>query len=146
MNTSKHFPRLAKYLDNIKAETARKGFTETFFGRRRYFEGIKSKIPYIRASAERMAINAPIQGTEADVIKIAMVKIDEYIKREKLDEDVYPLLQVHDELVYEIREDKAEKVAKEIEKLMETVVDPSKTSGVIMKAEFGIGNNWGELK
>jgi DNA polymerase-1 len=140
------FSTLASYLDRIKAETARRGYTETFFGRRRYFEGIKSKIPYIRASAERMAINAPIQGTEADVIKIAMKKIDEYLVASKLENDAYALLQVHDELVYEIKEDKAEQIAKEIEKIMESVIDPAKTSGVVMKAEFGIGNNWGQVK
>ena len=140
------FSGLANYLNNVKAETARKGYTETFFGRRRYFEGINSKIPYIKASAERMAINAPIQGTEADVIKLAMIAIDKYIKENKLDEAVYPLLQVHDELVYEIKEDKAEEVATQIEKIMESVMDPKDTKGVVLRASKAIGNNWGELK
>ncbi|MEK7609889.1 MAG: DNA polymerase [Patescibacteria group bacterium] len=140
------FSTLAQYLNSVKVETTRRGFTETFFGRRRYFEGIKSKIPYIRASAERMAINSPIQGTGADIIKLAMVRIDEYISREKLEDDVFPLLQVHDELVYEIREDKTEKVAVEITKIMESVMSTKDTKGVIMKALASIGNNWGELK
>jgi DNA polymerase-1 len=150
------FSTLAAYLDRIKAETARKGYTETFFGRRRYFEGIKSKIPYIRASAERMAINAPIQGTEADIIKLAMIKVDEYLRREKLEGDVFPLLQVHDELVYEIREDvggedgkeksSPEKVAAEIEKIMQSVMDLKDTKGVELASHASIGNNWGELK
>ncbi len=140
------FSVLASYLDGVKAETARRGYTETFFGRRRYFEGIKSKIPYIRAQAERMAINAPIQGTEADVIKIAMKKVDDYLKKEKLEEDVYPLLQVHDELVYEIKEEIAEKVSVEIQKIMESVIDSKETKGVELKAEAAIGGNWGELK
>ena len=140
------FSTLAKYLDDVKAETAKRGYTETFFGRRRYFEGIKSKIPFIRASAERMAINAPIQGTEADVIKLAMVHVDEYLKKEKLESDVFPLLQVHDELIYEIREDKAEAVSKKIEQIMESVIDPKETKGVVMEAKASIGNNWGELK
>jgi DNA polymerase-1 len=140
------FSGLANYLNNVKAETARKGYTETFFGRRRYFEGINSKIPYIKASAERMAINAPIQGTEADVIKLAMIAIHKYIKENKLDEAVHPLLQVHDELVYEIKEDKAEEVATQIEKIMESVMDPNDTKGVVLKASKVIGNNWGELK
>lgn len=140
------FSGLANYLNNVKAETARKGYTETFFGRRRYFEGINSKIPYIKASAERMAINAPIQGTEADVIKLAMIAIHKYIKENKLDEAVHPLLQVHDELVYEIKEDKAEEVATQIEKIMESVMDPKDTKGVVLRASKAIGNNWGELK
>lgn len=140
------FSGLATYLDRVKIEAGRRGFTETFYGRRRYFEGLNSRIPFIRAAAERMAINAPIQGTEADVIKIAMIDIDEYITKNKLEKDVYPLLQVHDELVYEIRADKAEKIAVEIEKIMETVMDPADTHGVILKAEAHIGDNWGELK
>lgn len=140
------FNGLAKYLDGVKAETERKGYTETFFGRRRYFEGINSKIPYIKASAERMAINAPIQGTEADVIKLAMIEIDKYIATNRLEEVVYPLLQVHDELVYEIKADRAEEVAGNIEKIMETVMDPKDTCGIILKASKAIGDNWGELK
>jgi len=145
------FSTLAAYLDRIKAETARKGYTETFFGRRRYFEGIKSKIPYIRASAERMAINAPIQGTEADIIKLAMIKVDEYLRLEKLENNVFPLLQVHDELVYEIRADgkekaSPEKVVAEIEKIMQSVMDLKDTKGVTLASHASIGNNWGELK
>lgn len=142
----KTFPTLAQYLNEVKAETARRGYTETFYGRRRYFEGINSKIPFIKAAAERMAINAPIQGTEADVIKIAMIHIDDYIIKNKLDEDVYALLQVHDELVYEIREGMAEKVAKDIEKIMESVMTLEQTRGIPMKAAGAVGNTWGELK
>jgi DNA polymerase-1 len=142
----KTFSTLASYLDSVKQETAARGYTETFYGRRRYFEGINSKIPFIKAAAERMAINAPIQGTEADVIKLAMIEIDAYITQNKLDDDVHALLQVHDELVYEIREDKAEKVAREIEKIMESVMDPKDTKGVVLRASAAIGDNWGELK
>ena len=140
------FSTLAQYLDAVKAETARKGYTETFYGRRRYFEGINSKIPFIKAAAERMAINAPIQGTEADVIKIAMVRVQEWIEKEGLTKDVYPLLQVHDELIYEIKKDKAEKVIKQIEKIMESVMDPKDSQGIVLEAKGHIGSNWGELK
>ena len=140
------FSTLASYLDKIKAETARRGYTETFYGRRRYFEGINSKIPYIKASAERMAINAPIQGTEADVIKLAMIRIDEFIKREELEEDVFPVLQVHDELVYEIRDEKTKEIVPKIEKIMESVMDPKDTKGVVLEAKGHVGKNWGELK
>jgi DNA polymerase-1 len=140
------FSGLASYLDKVKAETARLGYTETFYGRRRYFEGINSKIPYIKASAERMAINAPIQGTEADVIKLAMIKIDKFIVENKLEKDAYPLLQVHDELVYEIREGKAKEIAPKIEKIMESVMDPKDTRGIVLATSLNIGDNWGELK
>jgi DNA polymerase-1 len=140
------FSTLANYLNNVKAETERRGYTETFFGRRRYFEGINSKIPFIKASAERMAINAPIQGTGADIIKLAMIKIDKYIVENKLTDVVFPLLQVHDELVYEIKEDRVKELSPQIEKLMESVVDIKDTKGVVLKASANTGNNWGELK
>jgi DNA polymerase-1 len=140
------FSTLASYLDQVKAETARKGYTETLFGRRRYFEGIQSKIPYIKAQAERMAINAPIQGTEADVIKIAMIRVHEWIQKEGLEKDVFPLLQVHDELIYEIKKDKAEMAVKQIEKIMESVIDEKTSKGVILEAKGHTGANWGELK
>jgi DNA polymerase I len=140
------FSKLAAYLDAVKAETERRGYTETFYGRRRYFEGINSKIPYIKASAERMAINAPIQGTEADVIKLAMIRIDEFITKEKMENDVFPLLQVHDELIYEIREGLAAEIAPKIEKIMESVMDPKDTKGITLQAKGHIGKDWGELK
>jgi len=141
----KTFSGLAEYLDHVKAETARRGYTETFFGRRRYFEGIKSKLPFIRAMAERMAINAPIQGTEADIIKLAMIDIDRYIGSENLSEDVFMLLQVHDELLFEIRESKVETVAPKIKAIMENVIDPEKTQGVRCVVEYAVGNNWSEI-
>ncbi len=142
----KKFNGLAKYLEETKALAKKKGYTETFFGRRRYFEGIDSSIPFIKAMAERMAINAPIQGTNADIVKIAMKRIDDYLIKEKLDQDVHLILQVHDELVYEIKKDKAEKIAKEIKKIMETVIDTKDTNGVPLLVNYAIGKNWGELK
>lgn len=140
------FNGLATYLDGVKAETERKGYTETYFGRRRYFEGIKSEIPYIKASAERMAINAPIQGTEADIIKLAMIAIDKYIDESGLSEKIHPVLQVHDELVYEVKEEEVSKIVGQIEKIMEAVMTQDETKGVALKASMAVGNNWGELK
>jgi DNA polymerase-1 len=141
----KTFSGLAEYLDQVKAETARRGYTETFFGRRRYFEGITSKLPFIRAMAERMAINAPIQGTEADIIKLAMIEVNTYIEKEGLGADVFMLLQVHDELLFEICEGKVEAVAPKIKAIMENVIDPAKTKGVKCVAEYAVGNNWSEI-
>ena len=140
------FSTLASYLDKIKVETNKKGYTETFFGRRRYFEGIKSKIPYIRAQAERMAINAPIQGTGADIVKISMKNIDRFIQEKGLEDSVFPLLQVHDELIYEIREDISDKVSMQIREIMEKVIDPKEIEGVTLKSSCSLGKNWGELK
>lgn len=138
------FSGLARYLDSVKAEAKRKGYTETLFGRRRYFGDIASPVPFIRASAERMAINAPIQGTEADIVKLAMVKIFEYIKKEKLETSVYILLQVHDELVLEISDKVLDKVVPEIQKIMETVISLEETKGVPLAVGCHIGKNWGK--
>ncbi len=140
------FSGLAKYLEFIKSDAKEKGYTETFFHRRRYFEGLKSKEPFIRAMAERMAINAPIQGTEADIIKLAMVKIDEYLVKEKLSDKVHLTMQVHDELVYEATDDIAEKIAPKIEKIMEDIIPLEDTKGVAMKASSSIGDNWKEME
>ncbi len=139
------FHGLRDYLESVKSETARRGYTETYFGRRRYFEGFKSKLPFIRAAAERAAINAPIQGTEADIVKIAMIKIDEYLTAQGLKKDVHMLMQVHDEIVFEIKESVVEKVAPEIKKIMENVVKPADISGVKCVAEYEVGDNWSEL-
>ena len=140
------FTGLAKYLEKVKAEAERKGYTETMFGRRRYFTGFKSPLPYIRASAERMAINAPIQGTQADLIKLAMVKINEFIKKEGWEEKVRMLLQVHDELVFEVADNLVETVAGEFKKIMETVIEGGKLRGVPIIAEAHKGDNWGEMQ
>ncbi len=139
------FSGLAEYLEKVKRETAQKGYTETFFGRRRYFPEIHSKLPFMKAQAERMAINAPIQGTEADVIKLAMIHIDEYLKKEKLDTKAHLLLQVHDELVYEVEKDVVEKITPAIKQLMENVIDPKKTSGVVCVANASVGDNWSHM-
>ncbi len=140
------FSGLGEYLEKVKRETEQKGYTETFFGRRRYFPDIHSKLPFMKASAERMAINAPIQGTEADVAKLAMLHVDQFIKSKGLEKDVRLLLQVHDELVYEVKENIVESVAPEIKKIMQSVIDPKKTSGVTLSANASVGDNWNETK
>ncbi len=140
------FAGLAKYLEDVKSETRKLGYTETFFGRRRYFPGISSKLPFIRAAAERMAINAPIQGTEADIIKIAMIHADQYIEKNNLNDKVFLLLQVHDELVYEVKKGAEGEFISEAKKIMESVISPEKTKGVVCKVEVKVGENWGEME
>ncbi len=142
----KKFSGLAEYLEKVKNETYKKGYTETFFGRRRYFEGLNSPLPYIRASAERMAINAPIQGTGADIVKLAMIKVDEFLKGENLSEDVHLLLQVHDELLFEIKDSLVKKVSPEIKKIMEGVISPEETKGIVCAVDVSAGDNWGEME
>ncbi|MEK7194567.1 MAG: DNA polymerase [Patescibacteria group bacterium] len=140
------FSGLARYLDRVKAETERRGYTETMFGRRRYFSGIKSPLSFIRAQAERMAINAPIQGTEADIVKIAMKRIDDLIKKNKWQEKTRLVLQVHDEIVYETDDDFVSKAGKEFKNIMERVLEGKETYGVPIVAEANAGKNWNDLK
>lgn len=141
----KTFNELAEYLETVKGSARRQGFTETLFGRRREFTGMKSPLPYVRAQAERMAINAPIQGTQADIIKLAMVKIDEMIKQEKAEKDVFCILQVHDELVFEVREERTLDLGKKIQTIMESVVPESELRGIPILAEAKSGADWGSL-
>ncbi len=138
------FARLAQYLEEVRGFARKHGYTETIFGRRRDFSGIRSPLPFVRAQAERMAINAPIQGGEADIVKLAMVRIHALIEKE-MDEDVHLLLQVHDELVFEVRTSKLEEVTPKIHKLMESVMDTKETHGVPILAEPKKGPNWGEM-
>ncbi|MEI8061823.1 MAG: DNA polymerase [bacterium] len=140
------FPGLAHYLNETKAEAERKGFTETMFDRRRHFQGFKSPLPFIRAMAERMAINAPIQGTEGDIVKIAMKNVHNYLKNEKLLDDARLILQVHDELVYEVREKMLPTIIPKIRKIMESVFEGKETHGVPVITEVEVGDNWGEME
>jgi len=140
------FTGLAKYLDQTKKDAEKFGYTKTFFGRRRYFQGLKSKIPYIKAAAERMAINAPTQGTSADIIKIAMRQIDDYIVENNLSDKVFMILQIHDELVFEVSNECDKKVVEDIRKIMESVLSMEKTFGVPIVANTAVGDNWGEME
>ncbi|MES2223740.1 MAG: DNA polymerase [Patescibacteria group bacterium] len=139
----KTFSTLAEYLENTKKEAAKNGFVTTMYGRRRYFEGIKSHLPFIRAAAERMAINAPIQGTQADIVKLAMTEIDRIYGDDK---DVRLLLQIHDELIYEIKESKVKEVSEKIKSVMENIMDPKMTKGVPIVANASCGDDWGNLR
>lgn len=129
---------LRQYLDDTKALAAAQGYVETVFGRRRYLPEITSGVPMLRAEAERQAINTPIQGSQADVIKIAMIKLDKILAGDGID----MLLQVHDELVFEVADSKLEKTAKIIRDVMENSVKLSVPTVV----EVDIGKNWGEMR
>lgn len=132
------FPELADYMAKTKAFVKQNGFVLTQLGRPVYMPGILSKNGAERAFAERQAINAPIQGTAADIMKLAMVAVDRVITEKNLPAKL--LLQVHDELVLEVTDGAAEQVAKEVKHAMENVV----SLGVPIVAEAGIGPNWDE--
>lgn len=139
------FTRLAEYLEDTKAAARRDGYTETLFGRRRHFPGINSGAPFIRAMAERMAINAPVQGTAADMMRVAMITIYTRLTKEKKTDTVRMLLQVHDELVFEIKDEVLVKEIGVLKAEMEEVLADYETYGVPLTAEVATGKNWGEL-
>lgn len=144
------FPTIAAYLESIKDFAKKNGYTETLFGRKRYFPGIKSPLPYIRAMAERMAINAPIQGTAtADIIKIGMKRVDEELTKANLKKDVKLILQVHDELIYEIEEDKINQATEIIKNTLKNVIPReflNNLDPVLLEVSCDVGKNWGGLK
>ncbi len=140
------FKTLSDYLEKTKGFARKHGYTETLFGRRRQFPEMKSTLPYVRAQAERMAINAPIQGTQADIIKLAMVRVDEMLQKEKVTTHAYLLLQVHDELVYEIRSEQAEALGTKIQEIMESVLTPAQAVGVPITTVMKTGSDWGSMQ
>ena len=129
------------YLDETKLKAHEDGYVETMFGRRRYFPEINSGVQMLVAAAERMAINMPVQGTAADVMKMAMVAVDKEIKKEKK-KKIKMLLQVHDELVFEADQADAEKAAKRIKEIMENAV----TFEVPLVVDVDVGKDWGQMK
>jgi DNA polymerase-1 len=116
------------------------------YGRKRIFEGIKSKLPFLRAQAERMAINAPIQGAQADLIKIAMVKIDDFLKKEGLKDKVKLVLQIHDEIIFEVEDEVIDIVKNNIPKIMESVLTEKEKKGVPILTDCEVGDSWGQMK
>lgn len=131
-----------KFIEQTKDFARTHGYTETLLGRRRYFPEIQAEHPALQAQAERAAINLPMQGLNADIIKLAMIALDAEIKKRKWEEDVRMLMQVHDELVFEIKASLAEKASKVIKDIMEHVY----TLKVPIVVDVGIGKSWGEAK
>lgn len=134
-----NYPQIAQFLDEIKIIAEEKGFVETELGRRRYIPEINSKNLQLRAQAERMAVNMPIQGLAADIIKLAMVEAKKVISEK------YPkakmVLQIHDELLFEVSEKEAEKFARDIKDVMENIYKLS----VPLIVDVKTGDNWGEI-
>src|SRR5664280_214415 len=132
------YPGVKVYMDESKNKARDVGYVTTMFGRRRYLRDIHSRNQVVRGNAERNAINAPIQGSAADIIKIAMVRIDDRMKSEKLLSKM--ILQVHDELIFEVE-------MSELEKLREMVLFEMSNAiklNIPLKVDWGTGNNWFE--
>lgn len=134
------FSGIARYMEDMKQFAREKGYVETEIGRRRSVPEINSTNQQVARAAERMAINMPIQGLEADIVKLAMIAADKLIK-EKFSESVRMLLQVHDELIFEVREEVVEAFMFEVKRVMESVY----TLKAPLVVEVYQGKNWGEI-
>ncbi len=136
------FPGIRDYMDSTKAFAREHGYVETLFGRRAYYPDIKASNPSVRAFNERAAINAPIQGSAADVIRRAMVRMDPAIEAAKLDATM--LLQVHDELIFEVPEGQAEEAMPVIREVMENAAMPAVDMAVPLRVDAQAARNWDE--
>ena len=131
---------VSDYMDRVIKDAKRDGFVTTLFGRRRYLPELSASNGMLRAFGERVARNAPIQGTAADIIKIAMIRVHERLSREVKDANL--ILQVHDELIVECRQSDAQRVCRILEEEMENAADLS----VKLSVEAHYGNTWLEAK
>jgi DNA polymerase-1 len=132
------YPGVKNYMDGIREQAREQGYVETLFGRRLYLPEIKSRNAARRQYAERTAINAPMQGTAADIIKRAMISADQWLIKEK--PDARMIMQVHDELVFEASEDQLEQCAATIRSIMSSAADLN----VPLIVDIGVGRNWDE--
>jgi DNA polymerase I len=133
-----NYPKVREYMKHMRQFAHKHGFVETLFGRRLYIQEINSRNIQHQRAAERAAINAPTQGTAADIIKIAMIKVDEWIQASQIKANI--LMQVHDELVFEIDENQIKEASQSIQKIMSEAAKLS----VPLTVDIGVGNNWDE--
>ncbi len=134
------YPGIKAYLESTKAEARRSGYVQTILGRRRRIPEINATNRQVREAAERMAINMPVQGTSADIIKVAMINLDREISRQKLKSKM--LLQVHDELIFEVPQEEMEIMRELVPEVMSTALVLS----VPLKVDLKTGRNWGEME
>ncbi|MCA1901871.1 MAG: DNA polymerase I, partial [Candidatus Hydrogenedens sp.] len=132
----KRFSKVKQWLDQTIEEARKQGYITTLFNRRRYISDLNSSNQVVRRSAERMAVNTPVQGSAADIIKKAMIEVDHFLQ----DVGARLLLQVHDELLIEAPRKQAKDIAYQVKSIMEKVV----TLRVPLKVDIGLGNNWAE--
>ena len=130
------YPGVQRYMDDIRLKASEDGYVETLFGRRLYLPEIKASNGMRRQAAERTAINAPMQGTAADIIKKAMVKVDDWLESSATEARM--IMQVHDELILEVPEAEVESVSAQLVELMQSAADLD----VPLLVEAGIGDNW----
>jgi len=132
------YPGVKRYMDGTREKARAQGFVETVFGRRLWLPELRSGAPVRRQAAERAAINAPMQGTAADLIKLAMIAVQDFLEKEKL--ETLLIMQVHDELVLEVPEDELSAVKDRVRDLMQSVHQLD----VPLVVDVGVGRNWDE--
>ena len=132
------YPGVLNYMEQTRARAAEQGYVETIFGRRLYLPEINAQNGMRRQAAERTAINAPMQGSAADIIKIAMLRVDKWLRTEAT--DIRMIMQVHDELVFEVPDKQVESASAEIVQIMSTAAELA----VPLVVDAGIGENWDE--
>jgi len=130
------FPRVKKYMDKSIAEAREKGYVETLMGRKRFLKDINSRNAIVRGFAERNAINAPIQGSAADIIKLAMIDVFNEMKKQQLKSKM--ILQVHDELIFDVYKPELEQLKEMVQTKMEKAVILS----IPLTVDIGTGENW----
>jgi DNA polymerase-1 len=140
------FSTLANYIEEVKKSAHKLGYTKTLLGRYRYIAGLNSPIPYIRAGAERMAVNAPIQGTAADVIKKASVSVQEFLDKKNKNKEAYLILQVHDELIFEVTDDFLTEFTNTVVNIMESVLEKEGYTEVPLEVHVKKGKSWGKME
>lgn len=134
------FPGVLEYMETTREKAKQQGYVETIYGRRLHLPEINAQHGGRRKAAERAAINAPMQGTAADIIKRAMIKVADWIEQNTSRGDVWMIMQVHDELVFEVKAEQLETLQAELVKVMESAAQLD----VPLIAEAGSGNNWDE--
>ena len=151
-NYMKKFSGVARYIEKSKEDARKIGYAETIWGRRRYLPELNSSNVMVKNMAERMAINMPIQGAAADIMKIAMLKIDKWVDKynNKNENAIEPLLQVHDELLFSIKKDNIFEATREIKRIMESChlnLDGKKIDfSVPIVVDIKVGDNWEEME
>jgi len=136
------FPGIRTYMDEMKKQVKATGFVETLFGRKIHLPGIADRNPARRSYAERQAVNAPIQGSAADIIKRAMIRVPAALEKAQLKAKM--LLQVHDELVFEAPEDQVDRTIEIVRAVMEGAPGPSVALSVPLVVDAGVGDNWNQ--
>ncbi|MEK7117564.1 MAG: DNA polymerase [Patescibacteria group bacterium] len=138
----REFSKIREWQEETKQEARRLGYVKTLTGRRRYLLGINSLAPYVVAEAERSAINQPLQGLGADIIKMAMIEVDKKIKEKGWESGkLKMILSIHDELLFEVRDDMIQEASEAVKEIMEGVFK----LGVPLKVDISSGKDWGNL-